>query len=160
MARDDQFEYEVALSFAGPDRAVAEEFAALLKARDIQVFYDEYQSAELWGKDLVVHLVNLYSRKARYGVLFISRSYPIKAWTEAERRRAQELSLRDADEYILLLGLDDTDVPGMTKATGYRDLRQHSLESVADWLAQKLSQTKGQSGPPSQSHDLRSGNVL
>jgi hypothetical protein len=78
---------------------------------------------------------------------------------EAERRRAQELSLRAADEYLLLLRLDDTDVPGITEAAGYRDLRRHSLESIADWLAQKLSQTKGQSGPPPQSHDLRSGNV-
>ncbi len=47
---------------------------------------------------------------------------------------------------------------GITETTGYRDLRQHSMESIANVLEQKLIKTKGRSGPPSQSHDLRSGN--
>jgi hypothetical protein len=33
------------------------------------------------------------------------------------------------------------------------------LESIADLLEEKLSQTRGQAGAPPQSHDLRSGNV-
>jgi len=159
MAGNHEFEYDVALSFANEDREIVERFASLLKSKGIEVFYDQYETAELWGRDLVDHFVNLYGRKARYCVLFVSRYYPLKKWTNAERNAARERSLRDANEYILPLRLDDTDVPGITEATGYRDLRQHSLESIADWLEQKLSQTKGRSGPPSQSHDLRSGNV-
>ncbi|RPI93744.1 MAG: TIR domain-containing protein [Chloroflexi bacterium] len=159
MAGNHEFEYDVALSFAGEDRQVADQFAALLTSRGMRVFYDEYKTAELWGKDPLTHFVNLYSRKARYCVLFISRYYPLKRWTNAERTAARERSFRDANEYILPLRLDDTDVPGVTEATGYRDLRQHSLESIVDLLEGKLSQTKGRSGPPSQSHDLRSGNV-
>jgi hypothetical protein len=155
----DQFEYDIALSFAGEDRAVAEEFASLLVAKNIKVFFDEYEAAELWGKDLVNHLVNIYGRKARYCVMFISQYYPLKKWTEVERMSAQERAFRDANEYILPIQLDDTEVPGITETKGYRDLRQHSMESIVDLLEQKLTQTKGQSGPPSQSHDLRSGNV-
>jgi len=156
---NDEFEYDVALSFAGEDRAVAEEFADLLKSRDIKVFYDEYEAAELWGKDLIAHLVNIYSRKARYCVMFISQYYPLKKWTKVERMDAQERAFRDADEYILPLRLDDTEVPGIAETTGYRDLRQHPIEDIANLLEQKLKKTKGQSGPPPQSHDLRSGNV-
>jgi len=159
MAGNHEFEYDVALSFAGEDRQVVDQFAAYLTSRGIPVFYDEYKTAELWGRDLVNHFVNLYSRKARYCVLFISQYYPLKKWTNAERTAARERSFRDANEYILPLRLDDTDVPGLNEAAGYRDLRQHSLESIADWLEQKLSQTKDRSGPPPQSHDLRSGNV-
>lgn len=90
MTRDnyDQFEYDVALSFAGEDRAVAEEFGDLLIKRNLKVFYDESQVGELWGKDLVDHLVNIYSRKARYCVMLISQYYPLKKWTEAERTSA------------------------------------------------------------------------
>jgi len=158
---NDQFEYDVALSFAGEDKAIAEECANQLINRGIKVLRDEYRedNAELWGKDLVDHLVNIYARKARYCVLFISQYYPLKKWTRAERTSAQQRALRDADEYILSIRLDDTEVPGIEETTGYSDLRQHSVESIVNLLEQKLTETKRRSGPPSQSHDLRSGNI-
>jgi hypothetical protein len=155
----DQFEYDVAISFSGEDRAVAEELGNLLINRNIEVFYDEYQVGELWGKDLVDHLVNIYARKARYCVMLISKYYPLKKWTEVERRAAQERAFRDSSEYILPIQLDESEVPGITQTKGYRDLRQHSMESIVISLEQNLMQTKGQADPPSQSHDLRSGNV-
>ena len=156
---NDQFEYDVALSFAGEDRVIVEKFANLLITKNIRIFYDEYEAADMWGKDLVDHLVNIYSRKARYCVMFISQHYPLKKWTKVERMAAQERAFRDANEYILPLRLDDTQVAGITETTGYRDLRQHQLQDIVDLLEQKLMKSKGQSGPPAQSHDLRSGNV-
>ena len=94
-----------------------------------------------------------------YFVMFISQYYPLKNWTEVERTSAQERAFRDANEYILPLQVDDTEVPGITEPTGYRDLRQHSMESIVNLLEQKLTETKDRSGPPPQSHDLRSGNI-
>ena len=156
---NDEFEYDVALSFAGEDRAIVEEFANLLSAKSIRVFYDEYEAADMWGKNLIDHLVNIYSRKARYCVMFISQYYPLKKWTKVERRAAQERAFRDANEYILPVRLDDTQVPGITETTGYRDLRQHPMESIVDLVEQKLIKAKGQSSSLPQSHDLRSGSV-
>ena len=155
----DEFEYDVALSFAGEDKDIVDKFADLLTAKDIKVFYDEYEAADLWGKDLIDHLVNIYSRKARYCVMFISQYYPLKKWTNVERMAAQERSFRDANEYFLPLRLDDTQVPGLTETTGYRDLRQQPLEEIVDLLEQKLIMSKSQSSSPHQSHDLRSGSV-
>ena len=156
---NDPFEYEVALSFASQDNTVAEEFVRLFSSRNIHVFRDEHTGSNSWGKDVVGHLVNLYARKARYCVLLISRHYPLRKWTEAERTSAQERALRDADEYILPIQLDDADVPGITEPAGYRDLRQHSVESIVNLIEEKLAETKRAAGPPSRSHDLRSGNV-
>jgi hypothetical protein len=155
----DEFEYDVALSFAAEDKDIAYQFAEHLKLKGVSVFLDEYQSAELWGKDMVDHLVNLYSRKARLCVLLVSRHYPLKTWTDAERTAAQERSLRDASEYILPLRLDDTQVSGMEDSAGYRDLRQHSVEEVVSLLVQKLEAAKAKSSPLPKSHDLRSGSV-
>jgi hypothetical protein len=155
----DEFEYDVALSFAGEDREIAFKFAELLKLKGVKVFYDEYEAADMWGKDLIDHLVNIYSRKARYCVMFISRYYPLKNWTKVERKAAQERAFRDANEYILPLRLDDTQVPGITETTGYRDLRQHRIEDIVELLEQKLIKVKQQSSTLTQSHDLRSGNV-
>ena len=155
----DEFEYDVALSFAEQDRDVVDKFANLLTSKRIKVFYDKYETAELWGKDLTDHLVNIYSRKARYCVMFVSQYYPLKKWTNVERMAAQERALRDAEEYILPLKLDDTQVPGIAETTGYSDLRQHPLEEIVDLMVQKLITSKSQSRPPHPSHDLRSGSV-
>jgi hypothetical protein len=95
----DPFEYDVALSFAVEDKAVAEEFANLLANRNIKVFRDEYEPSSMWGKDMIDHLVNIYARKARYCLLLISQYYPLRTWTEAERTSAQERAFRDADEW-------------------------------------------------------------
>ncbi len=156
---EDAFEYDLALSFAREDQPVADEFANLLSSRDISVFRDEYTPDASWGNDVVDHLVNLYARKARYCVLLISRHYPLKQWTDLERRHAQERALRDADQYILPVQLDDRLVPGITETAGYRDLRRDTIESIADWVEAKLTETMPTSAPPPESHDLRSGNV-
>jgi hypothetical protein len=155
----DAFEYDVALSFAHEDRAVAEELASLLRDKDIKVLFDEYPSAQLGGSDFVTHLAELFRTKARYCVMLVSQHYPLKKWTETERTFAQQHALRDANEYLIPVKLDHTEVPGIRETTAYRDLRQHSLESLVDRLEQKLTETRDRSGPPSQSHDLRSGNV-
>jgi len=155
----DAFEYDLALSFAREDKPVADEFANLLLSRDISVFRDEYTPDASWGHDVVDHLVNLYARKARYCVLLISEHYPLKQWTDVERRHTQERALRDADQYILPIQLDDRLVPGVTETAGYRDLRRDTIESIADWVETKLTETMPISAPPPESHDLRSGNV-
>jgi hypothetical protein len=64
------FEYHVALSFAGEDRAYVDMIAENLKARGVRVFYDDYEKADLWGKDLYVHLTQIYRAKARYTLMF------------------------------------------------------------------------------------------
>ena len=59
MTRDqvDQFEYDVAVSFASQDKAVAEELFNLLRHKNREVFRDEYTPADEWGKDVLDHLV-------------------------------------------------------------------------------------------------------
>lgn len=153
------FEHDVALSFAEADKEVAGKLAQQLRGRDITVFLDEYNSLAQWGTDILDHFVNLYARKALYCVVLLSRHYPLHSWTEAERTSARELALRDADEYILPIQLDDSEIPGITEVKGYRDLRKDPIESLVTLLEEKLSEAKARSGPPSQSHDLRSGNV-
>lgn len=144
---DDQFEYDVALSFAGEDRVIVKKIAELLAAKHINVFYDEQVIADLWGKNLVDHLAEIYGKKARYCVMFISQYYPLKKWTSLERTHAQARAFRDTNEYILPVRLDDTEVPGIAETIGYIDFRQHTAESVANLVVQKLANSKRQVNP-------------
>jgi hypothetical protein len=159
--KHDPFEYDVAVSFASEDSAAADELIRLLAERDIQVFRDEYDTANAqgWGKDVLDHIVNLYARKSRYCVLLVSAHYPLKIWTHAERTSTRERALRDAEQYILPIQLDDHQVPGMAQAAGYMDLHEHNMEELAEVLREKLRENESRSGPPPQSHDLRSGNI-
>lgn len=82
-------EYDIALSFAGENREVAEELASVLAKYQIRVFYDMNEQAELWGKDLYQHLQTIYKDKAKYCVVFISQHYADKFWTKHELKQMQ-----------------------------------------------------------------------
>jgi hypothetical protein len=49
--------------------------ADTLSRQGITVFYDTYETAKLWGKDFYGYLDDVYQRKSRYCVMFISRHY-------------------------------------------------------------------------------------
>src|SRR5262249_21045761 len=105
-----EFEYDVAVSFAGEDRATAERFAELLEAEGLSVFYDFWNKADLWGRNLYPHLAEVYSKKAKYCVMFISAAYAKKAWTRHEMQAAQERAFRENEAYILPVRIDDTTI--------------------------------------------------
>ena len=132
-------EYDVALSFAGEDRPIAEKLAQLLSAKRVRVFYDKYEQANLWGKDLYQHLQVVYRDKARFCVVFLSGAYARKLWTKHELRQAQARAFEENTEYILPLKLDDTEIPGINQTVGYVDSRSIPIEQVADLILQKLN---------------------
>lgn len=135
---DDAYEYDVALSFAGEDRAVAEALASLLRQDGVRVFYDLYEQAQLWGKDLYQHLTAVYRDKARYCIVLASRPYAEKLWPRHELRQAQARAFQENREYLLLLRLDDTELPGVNATVGYVDLRQHDIAAVRKLVLAKL----------------------
>lgn len=131
-------DYDVALSFAGEDRAYVEMVAEQLRARGVSVFYDRYEQAGLWGKDLFVHLTHVYREKAKFTLMFCSHAYSEKLWTNHERRAAQARALEGAEDYILPARFDDTEIPGLLPTTGHIDLRTHSPVEVALLVCDKL----------------------
>ena len=104
----------------------------------MRVFYDRYEQVELWGKDLYAHLNDVYSTAARYCVLFASRSYARKVWTNHERSAAQERAIQEHREYILPARFDDTTIPGLRGTLGYVDLRKVTPLQLARMIVEKL----------------------
>jgi hypothetical protein len=82
------YTYDVALSFAGEDRDFARSIALALEDAGYSVFYDEFETARLWGTELSVSLADVYGAASRYCMVMISRHYAAKPWTNHERRFA------------------------------------------------------------------------
>jgi hypothetical protein len=132
------FKYDVAVSFAGEDRAVVEEFVTALAENEISVFYDSWEQAQLWGKDLYQYLDLVYRQAARYCIVFVSENYIQKAWTKHELRSAQARAFEQNSEYILPIKLDDTELPGLPKTICYIDFRQTSVKELVKLLSEKI----------------------
>ena len=139
-----EYEYDVALSFAGEDRQHVEALAELLATNGYEVFYDKYERSQLWGKNLYTHLSAIYKDKARYCVMFLSDHYARKLWTNHERESAQARAFEENEEYILPVRLDDTEIPGILRTVGYLDLRSISIAEVYQDLVVKLSDSRSQ----------------
>lgn len=140
--RSNAYEYDVALSFAGEDRAYVEKVARLLKERGVGVFYDRYEEVELWGKDLYTHLDDVYRNKARYCIMFISRHYKEKLWTNHERESAQARAFTENEDYVLPARFDDTEIPGIRPTVGYISLKNMAPEEFVELVCLKVGLPK------------------
>lgn len=134
----DDKKYDIAISFAGEDRGIAEDLATKLKNHDVDVFYDNFEKSELWGKNLYDYLTEIYSEKSKYCIMLISESYSNKLWTTLERQSAQARAFRENREYILPIRLDNTKIKGINETIGYIDYNSHSIEEIVGFVLDKL----------------------
>lgn len=132
------YEYDVAVSFASSERGLAEDLASRLRSAGIRTFYDDFSPELLWGKDLLVHFDEVFRQKSRYCVIFVSRDYAERMWTNHERRSAQARGLEEREEYILPIQVDETRLPGMPPTIGYLSLKQYTIRDIAELLIKKL----------------------
>jgi len=130
--------YDVAISFAGEDRPIAQQLAESLRAKNVTVFYDRFEQADLWGKNLYDHLSMIYKDSARYCVMLLSEHYARKSWTNLERQNAQARAFEENREYILPIKIDDTEIPGLPSTIGYMDARSYSMDEIVSALMNKL----------------------
>jgi TIR domain len=134
-----KYDYDVALSFAGANRSWASAMAERLTSQGLRVFYDEYEKANLWGKDLIQHLDEVYRFRARCCIVFISKDYASSVWGSHELKSALARALVANEDYLLPVRLDDTDLPGLQPSVSYLTLKSsEDVHQVADLLIEKL----------------------
>lgn len=132
------FEYDIALSFAGEHRGIAESIAQELRKSGISLFYDNFEQSKLWGKRLSKHFQQIYGSKTRFVVVLISKEYPIKDWTDFEFTIAREEAKNRKSEYILPVRIDDTHIFGLPSDIAYLDLNNVGIKGVVNNILDKL----------------------
>jgi len=138
MVTNGHYIYDIAISYAGEDRTYAETLAAILQHQGVKVFFDRYERATLWGKNLYTYLSELYQKKARYCIVFLSEHYAQSLWTNHEREAAQARAFKENDAYILPIRLDKTDIPGVLPTLAYLDWFSETPEDIAKLILEKL----------------------
>ena len=136
---DSEFEFDVALSFAGEDREFVEEIASALKKTGVRLFLDSDQLAEMWGEDLVEYFDQVFRTRSRYALIFVSRFYGDRMWPRHERRSALARGLEDSRPYVLPIRLDDSALDGLRPTVGYLDARRLGLDGIVAATRAKLS---------------------
>lgn len=134
----DTTKFDVAISFAGTEREHAEKLATILKEANFSVFYDEFYPEYLWGKNLVDTFDEIFRKRSRYCVIFISKEYKDRVWTNHERQSAQARALNEkGKEYILPIKVDETELDGMPPTVGYVTLKK-GVDKIGELLIKKL----------------------
>lgn len=136
------YKYDVAISFAGEDRSIAEALSDFLIEKDLSVFYDRLEEHNLLGKNLFTYLQTIYRDSAQFCVVLVSEHYLRKAWTLHEWEQIQERVLKGRPakslEYLLPIRLDDVELPGLNSLTGFVDYRTHGARETANVIYRKF----------------------
>jgi tetratricopeptide (TPR) repeat protein len=136
-------EFDVALSFAGEDRNYVDQVANLLRDSGVKVFYDSFEETNLWGKNLYDYLSDIYMNKASYTIMFISKHYADKLWTNHERQVVQARAFQERQEYMLPARFDETEIPGVLPTIGYISLAERTPKQFVEVILGKLISSGG-----------------
>lgn len=137
--------FDVAITVAGPDREHARALAKRLEAAGVAVFYDEFFPGDLWGRNLSDTFDEIFRKKSRFCVMFISRAYAAREWTNHERQSALARALKERGKaYVLPVRVDDTELPGLPSTIGYLSLRELGIDAIARLLINKVRSARKQ----------------
>ena len=137
-SKNSNFKYDVALSFAGENREIVEQIAEKLAENNIKVFYDEFEKAKLWGKRLSTHFQKTYGENACFVIVFVSKEYSLKDWTNFEFSIARGESKFRGTEFILPVRLDNTILFGLPDDIAYLDFNTEGIEGIVNAVIDKL----------------------
>jgi hypothetical protein len=112
--------------------------AEQLRSAGFAVFYYEFYPEYLWGKNLVTTFDEIFRKRSRYCVIFVSKEYRDRVWTSHELRSAQARAIEEkGNEYILPIRIDDTELDGLPPTIGYLPVDM-GIQKIGGLLIKKL----------------------
>jgi len=98
------------------------------------------KNATLWGEDLYSYLDELYRFRATFCVIFLSKQYEKKLWTNHERKVAQAKAFSENRTYILPIRIDDTEISGIPPTVGYLRWSEEAVDTIVKMILRKLKE--------------------
>jgi hypothetical protein len=137
---DPNHDYDLAFSFASPDRGYVEATKLACERLGLRVMYDQDLSTEWWGADYLTEQRTVYGQRTRFFVPFISPEYFRRPIPADEFRSALWTDLEQGGGYILPVLIGDVDVPPekLHPQTGHLRAEAYTPEALAAVMAKKV----------------------
>ena len=130
--------FDVAISVAGPDKQYARELAEQLEEAGYSAFYYEFYPEYLWGKDLALTFDEIFRKRSRFCVIFVSKDYCDRVWTVHELKSALARTVEEkGNEYILPIRIDDVELDGLLPTIAYLNI-DTGIPKIGELLIKKL----------------------
>lgn len=107
---DKDYQFDIAISFAGENRDLAELISSQLSELDISVFYDRNYEDNYLGSPWSGHFKDIFLEKSRLVVALLDKHHKSKVWPTFERDCFIE---RVGSGEVIPIRLDDTKFPGI-----------------------------------------------
>jgi hypothetical protein len=140
--------YDYALSFAGPDRDVAEMLYDALAERELGVFYDQNEQSRILAANVEEYLAPIYKSEASYVVVIFGSEYPKRIWTRFE---SDQFRHRFGDNTVVPIWFADVDYSAfdISRTVGGITIDRSvdlatQIEQIADQLAERLASDRAE----------------
>ncbi|MEO9477109.1 MAG: TIR domain-containing protein [Cyclobacteriaceae bacterium] len=107
---ESEYKFDIAISFAGENRKLAEYISSFLRIFDFEVFYDELYEANYLGSSWSDRFEEVFNRESRYVLCLLDANHKNKIWPTFERECFQE---RVREQSVIPVFLDDTKFSGI-----------------------------------------------
>jgi hypothetical protein len=128
---------KVFLSFAGKDRAHAEQLRAELEARNVNAYLDENESVP--GDDVVAAIDEALATSDYY-VLLWSANTPHREWVAKEWTGAFNLEMTRRRAFLFIVRLDEEPLPPLLAPRKHIDFVDAADRLVAIWRSDRKSE--------------------
>jgi hypothetical protein len=118
---DKNYEFDIAISFAGENRDLARTFSDKFQIFDASVFFDEIYETNLLGKSLTKQFAKIFNDDSRFVICLLDKHHSDKVWPTFER---DTFVHRVKDGTVIPIYLDDTKFAGIPADLYGIDMRQ------------------------------------
>lgn len=102
------------------------------------MFYDNDYVAELARPNLDVLLQRIYHDNSDLIAVFLCGDYVAKEWCGLEWRAIRDIIKQRRDATVMLLRLDQAEVPGLFSIDGHIDITTWSPAQIAEAIVKRL----------------------
>jgi hypothetical protein len=123
--------FQFAISFAGKYREHMSILFKELRKLGYEIFFDDIYTSQMLGENLIEYLTNIFKKESEYVVIFVSKEYKEKFYTNEVEKKAI-LNKEYFQDCIIQIKFDDTNLEEIPSDNFYIDLRNKNIEKV-DW---------------------------
>ncbi|MGD2114738.1 MAG: toll/interleukin-1 receptor domain-containing protein, partial [Acidobacteriota bacterium] len=134
------YDFDVAISYSGADRGIAEQLVTSLRDKGLRVYFDRDFQEELWGRRLAPALRRIYGSRALYCILLLSETYPRSSWARQEYAVLRERADEEGEPHLIPVLLDrekKPDLEGLDQLA-YIDFREIGLEGLSKMVVRRV----------------------